>query len=218
MPLRIAAAVILALIATASLAAERVPLSPPPAKPLPVVKISASPNFDKQCPAYFSTGINEDVLPEFAEPYCTCVAGEMEAQGFGGRQVLDFLARVYTEDLTTFMHEYPKGETWMEAFFAAEEQCKNRDYGSNQPPEGNLTQIPAGSWGGNVREGPGQNYRKVATLKQGDRVMLVENTGVIWNEYPWWQIEYGGNFSGYQWGGILCSLNAPMEGIYETCE
>lgn len=212
----IAGALLLAALLAPAFAAERPSI--PPAESLPVVKISASSNFDRQCPAYFETGINQDVMPEFAGAYCTCVAGEMEAQGVGGRPVLDFLARVYSEDLTTFIDEYPKGEAWMQAFFAAEEQCKNRDYGSNQPPpEGNLTQIPAGSWGGIVREGPGQNYRRLASLNQGERVMLLENTGVYSNGFPWWYIEFWGNRTGYQWGGILCSLNAPMEGIYETC-
>jgi hypothetical protein len=216
---RATATCLLAFLSIPALAAERVPLSVPPGKDLPVIKISSSSNFDRLCPAYFRSGNSQDVLPEFADAYCTCVAGNMDAQGLGDRQVLDFLGRVYSEDLTAFIDEYPKGEAWMEAFFAAEEQCKNQDYGSNEPPpQGNMTQIPAGSWGGVVREGPGQNYRKVTTLQQGERVMLIENTGVMWNDYPWWQIEYGANFSGYQWGGILCSLNAPMEGIYETCE
>lgn len=69
-----------------------------------------------------------------------------------------------------------------------------------------------------VRDGPGKNFRKVANLKEGERVTLIENTGKMFNDYPWWKIEFSGRRSGYQWGGILCSLDAPMDGIYETCQ
>jgi hypothetical protein len=112
----------------------------------------------------------------------------------------------------------------MEAFFASAEQCDSQDYGSNEPPPGYDNEpnpppgpIEAGSWGGKVRSGPGQNYRHIASLEQGEHVMLLENTSIYENGFPWWRIEYWGSREGYQWGGILCSLNAPMEGIYESC-
>jgi hypothetical protein len=214
---------LLALLSTAAFAAERVPMSVPAGKGLPIVKVSSSAAFDRACPRYYRQGNDANVSAEFAEPYCNCIASTMESQGLGDPEVMDFLARTYSEDLTAFIDEYPNGDAWMEAFFAAAEQCNNQDYGSNEPPaDGNEPNpppgaIPAGSWGGIVREGPGQNYRRLASLNQGEHVMLLENTGVYSNGFPWWYIEFWGNRTGYQWGGILCSLNAPMEGIYETC-
>lgn len=213
---------LLAGYSAAAVAAERVPMSIPAGKGLPVIAVSSSSAFDRACPAYYRQGNDSNVLPEFADQYCICIAANMESQGLGDRQVMNFLARTYSEDLTAFMHEYPNGEAWMEAFFASAEQCNNQDYGSNEPPPGNEPNpppagIPAGSWGGIVRDGPGQNYRRLASLEQGERVTLLENTGVYSNGFPWWLIEFWGGRQGYQWGGILCSLNAPLEGIYETC-
>lgn len=188
---------------------------------LPVVLASASPAFDRACVNYYQQGNDPDVTADVAQEFCGCIAGNMEAQGLG-REVLAFLARTYSEDLTAFIDDYPNGEAWMEAFFASDEQCKNADYGSNLPPDEQEPNppadgLPAGSWGGIVREGPGQNYRKLASLQQGEHVTLLENTSVYQNGFPWWYIEYWGGRKGYQWGGILCSLNAPMEGIYESC-
>lgn len=198
-------------------------MSVPAGKRLPVLEVSSSAAFDRACPNYYAQGNDANVLPEFAEQYCTCIAGSLEAQGLGDPAVMDFMARTYSEDLTAFIDEYPNGEAWMEAFFAAAEQCNSEDYGSNEPPADNEPNPPpaaiaAGSWGGIVRDGPGQNHRRLASLEQGERVMLLENTGVYWNGFPWWHIEFWGSRTGYQWGGILCSLDAPMEGIYESCD
>ena len=199
---------LLALVSTAAATGER----------LPVLLVSSSNFFDRACPNYYRQGNDPNVMADIADQYCTCIAGGIESQGLG-YEVLDFLGRTYSEDLTTFMHEYPNGEAWMQAFFAAEEQCKNADYGSNEPPpDYNGPNPPPGpieaaSWGGIVRSGPGQNYRKLGTLEQGEHVMLLENTSIMENGYPWWRIEFWGSRAGYQWGGILCSLNEPMQGI-----
>ena len=203
---------LLAPLANAASAGER----------LPVMLVSSSGAFDRACPRYYRQGNDPDVMTSIAAEFCTCIASNVEAQGLGS-EVLDFLARTYSEDLTAFIHEYPNGDAWMEAYFAAEQQCKNNtDFGSNEPPPDQEPNPPPGSieaasWGGVVRDGPGQNYRKLGTLEEGEHVMLLENTSVMWNGYPWWRIEFWGSREGYQWGGILCSLNEPMEGIYETC-
>jgi hypothetical protein len=76
---------------------------------------------------------------------------------------------------------------------------------------------PAGSWGGVVRAGPGMNFAKVTSLKEGDPVTVIENTGVAMNGYPWFKITYGGNKTGFHWGGIMCAVGAPREGLFEVC-
>lgn len=190
---------------------------------LPVLRVSSSGAFDRACVSYYRQGNDPDVLPDIAGEFCACLAAELEGKGLG-RDALAFFARTYSEDLTTFIHEYPDGDAWMEASFRADSQCKNNhDYGSNQPPADIGSNPPPGpieaaSWGGIVREGPGQNYRKLGALEQGEHVMLLENTSVMENGYPWWRIEFWGSREGYQWGGILCSLNEPMEGVYQTCQ
>lgn len=189
---------------------------------LPVIKVSASGSFDRACVNYYRQGNDQDVLPEFASQFCTCMAAEL---GGLGTDALDFFGRTYSEDLTTFIHEYPQGDAWMEASFAADKQCKNADYGSNEPPPGDNEPNPppgpieAASWGGIVRSGPGQNYRRLGTLEQGEHVMLLENTSQMFNGFPWWRIEFWGSREGYMWGGILCGLNGEtIEGTYQSCE
>ena len=180
---------------------------------------SSSGVFDRACPNYYRQGNDPDVMTGIATEFCTCIAGNVEAQGLGS-EVLDFLARSYSEDLTTFIHEYPNGEAWMQAYFAAEEQCKNNtDFGSNEPPAGSGDAFPveAGSWGGIVRSGPGQQYGKVTSLAEGERITLVARSGVWSNDYPWFEIRFRGNRRGFQWGGIICSIGDQVEGTYETC-
>jgi Bacterial SH3 domain len=77
--------------------------------------------------------------------------------------------------------------------------------------------IAAGSWGGIVRNGPGQSYRKVDSLEEGQPVTLMARTDVMENGYPWFKIEYEDGGKGYQWGGILCSPGAERPDLYKTC-
>lgn len=187
----------------------------------PITLVSSSSSFDGACRSYYRQSNDADVLPAIADPFCTCIAGGIEGQGLGP-EVLDFLGRTYSEDLTAFMDEYPNGQAWMDAYFAAEQQCKRSDYGANEPPADQEPNPPpgaveAGSWGDIVRDGPGQNHRKLATLREGERVKLIQNTSVMFDGFPWWMIEYRGGRQGFQWGGILCALDEPMEGVYEAC-
>lgn len=87
------------------------------------------------------------------------------------------------------------------------------------PPPAAYNEFPvaAGSWGGIVRSGPGQEYRKLTALDEGDDVTLLERTGTVWNGYPWFKIAYGNGKHGYQWGGILCAKGTAVPGIFEAC-
>jgi hypothetical protein len=77
--------------------------------------------------------------------------------------------------------------------------------------------VVAGSWGGVVREGPGQDTRKVDSLEEGQEVTLMARTDVIENGYPWFKIAYANDGKGYQWGGILCSAGDERPDLYKTC-
>ena len=77
--------------------------------------------------------------------------------------------------------------------------------------------IEAGSWGGVVRNGPGQSNARVVSLREGERVQLLFNTGIMWNDFPWFLIRFRDGQLGFMWGGILCSRGAQVEGTYQRC-
>ncbi len=77
--------------------------------------------------------------------------------------------------------------------------------------------IEAGSWGGVVRSGPSQSNARLASLREGERVSLLFNTGIMWNDYPWFLIRFRDGQLGFMWGGILCSRGAQVTGTYRTC-
>ena len=88
-----------------------------------VLLASASGAFDKACANYYRQG-NDPEVPEIAAAdFCACLAEEFAGAGLG-IDALDFYARTYSDDLTTFIHEYPEGEAWMQQSFQADTMCK----------------------------------------------------------------------------------------------
>jgi Bacterial SH3 domain len=77
--------------------------------------------------------------------------------------------------------------------------------------------VAAGSWGGVLRDGPGQQYRKIGSLAEGERVTLMARTDVMDGDFPWFKITTQSGQTGYQWGGILCSTGAERPGLFQTC-
>jgi hypothetical protein len=77
--------------------------------------------------------------------------------------------------------------------------------------------FPARSWGGIVRSGPGMEFDKLASLREGDPIVILSRTEVVMNGYPWFRIEYGDRKTGFQWGGIICAVGGPVDGTFETC-
>lgn len=76
---------------------------------------------------------------------------------------------------------------------------------------------PGKSYGGKVRGGPGLQYQQVGSLREGDRIRILNGTGIMMNGYEWFQIRYGNGRTGFQWGGIMCS-KSPHPTIFKTCE
>lgn len=95
----------------------------------------------------------------------------------------------------------------------------NQNHQQNHQQQGNHISFPrkAKSWGGIVRSGPGQHYRKVGSLREGEWVTILERTNEIFQDRPWFKIKYRGGRIGYKWGGILCSVGEFVEGTYQTC-
>jgi uncharacterized protein YraI len=52
-------------------------------------------------------------------------------------------------------------------------------------------ELQVGSWGGNVRSGPGTNYAKIGSLQNGDPVVITKKLSSAGAEYPWFKIQYG---------------------------
>jgi hypothetical protein len=75
----------------------------------------------------------------------------------------------------------------------------------------------AKSWGGVVRSGPGMEFKQVASLKEGENITVIEDAGVEMNGYRWYKIRFGGNRTGFQWGGILCPIGKTVAGAFQSC-
>ena len=86
------------------------------------------------------------------------------------------------------------------------------------PPQNHGVTLPrkAKSWGGIMRAGPGMNYRKLASLREGEWIMILERTDTFMGDYPWFKIKARGRI-GYKWGGILCSVGPQIDGTFQQC-
>ncbi len=75
----------------------------------------------------------------------------------------------------------------------------------------------AQSWGGFVRSGPGETYKKVAKLKEGEKITILSQASApFFQNRPWFKIRYRGR-TGYHWGGIICPIGETIPGTYEVC-
>jgi uncharacterized protein YecT (DUF1311 family) len=76
----------------------------------------------------------------------------------------------------------------------------------------------AGTWGGIVRSGPGQDTAKVASLREGEEVtLLAPPIAVAANDYPWFKIAFRKGETGYMWGGLLCSAGSERPDLFKLC-
>ena len=93
----------------------------------------------------------------------------------------------------------------------------NEDTTSQQPQTG-TAEFPfaAQSWGGIVRSGPGQQYRRDTSLREGEPIVILERSGEQFQGLPWFKISYRGRI-GYHWGGIICPKGQPIAGTFEVC-
>lgn len=72
------------------------------------------------------------------------------------------------------------------------------------------------SYGGVLRSGPGQEFSRVASLREGDSVEIIGDPNVWWNDYKWFKVRTDRGI-GYHWGGILCvPSDTPPAGVYSN--
>lgn len=137
----------------------------------------------------------------------------------GAEKAFDAAKELGTIDAwQAFLANYPTG------FHADLARAYLKKLQDNAPPSlstsSSLTEFPtpAGSWGGIVRDGEGQQYKQVAILPEGTPVSLMGKTETLDNGYPWFKIWFGTDQrKGYMWGGILCSTGAERPDLYKTC-
>jgi hypothetical protein len=91
----------------------------------------------------------------------------------------------------------------------------NAEQGSTSSNGGSYRADTGFSYGGVLRSGPGSNYRRLASLVDGDDVEIIGPTGEWSDGYQWYQVNsrFG---AGFHWGGIFCSQEA-LEGVLTTC-
>lgn len=82
--------------------------------------------------------------------------------------------------------------------------------------------VPKGAaLGGKVRSGPGTEHEQIGSLAESIAVNLEYDTGVMFDGYPWFEISYandnGEHTTGFVWGGILCSNEPDVYGVYGQC-
>ncbi len=77
--------------------------------------------------------------------------------------------------------------------------------------------VQAGSFGGRVRSGPGIAFSSPGSVADGEPIVLIEKTGVLLDGFPWFRIAYENGKSGYQWGGIICSVRVALQGTSGIC-
>lgn len=93
------------------------------------------------------------------------------------------------------------------------------DTGNDAPPPADLGLQPVSgkSWGGKLRGGPGMNFEQVGSLYEGEPVTIIGTSGISMNGYNWFIIRTRGGKEAYQWGGLLCTHERRIAGLYEKC-
>ena len=80
--------------------------------------------------------------------------------------------------------------------------------------EGYVSSMGNFALGGNVRSGPGIQNEKIDSLAYGEPIAIVSRTDVQFEDYEWFEIEYGEGQVGFMWGGIMCSNALHVIGLY----
>ena len=83
---------------------------------------------------------------------------------------------------------------------------------------GNLPGNVGRSLGGKLRAGPGTQYQQVGSLREGEWLTIIRNTGVRFDGYDWFEVALDNGTRGYQWGGIMCVNGPRFDGIFASCQ
>jgi len=75
----------------------------------------------------------------------------------------------------------------------------------------------ANSLGGRLRSGPGLDFITRTVLPAKTPVTLLENTELSLDGYDWFRVETQAGLTGYQWGGVICSIEGVLTGLLRQC-
>lgn len=75
------------------------------------------------CARFTAAGGNDEVMPDLAYPYCGCHLSFFSDRSLGD-DALDFMERMYHEDILSFVDQYPQGSAWFEISLQAESFCR----------------------------------------------------------------------------------------------
>lgn len=70
------------------------------------------------------------------------------------------------------------------------------------------------SWGGKLRSKPSTEAKQTGSLQMGESVTVVEKTGVMFQDFPWFEVTTADGTTGFTWGGILCDKTGQTEGMF----
>jgi len=74
------------------------------------------------------------------------------------------------------------------------------------------------AYGGKLRQGPSMNTPKKASIALGDKITVLEDSGVWMNNYKWFKVRTPRG-TGYLWGGIFCLPGDLLpEGVADNCQ
>lgn len=73
------------------------------------------------------------------------------------------------------------------------------------------------SLGGRIRSGPGMDFITRKLIAPDTPITLIENTDLSMDGYDWFRVETN-EVSGYQWGGVICSIDGKLSGALHQCE
>ncbi|ABD54430.1 SH3 domain-containing protein [Jannaschia sp. CCS1] len=77
--------------------------------------------------------------------------------------------------------------------------------------------IPAYSYGGNLRSGPGMQFGTLGSLPEGTTITIIEETGIYMGDHQWFGVRLFNGQTAYHWGGIICASGAPLNGVFTGC-
>lgn len=72
-------------------------------------------------------------------------------------------------------------------------------------------------FGSIIRSGPDQTAEVLKRVPKGYELTITEQTGMIYNDWQWVEVEFEEFTYGYVWGGTICTTAYRLEGVHFGC-
>ncbi len=159
-------------------------------------------------------GIGSNVAAQGHDERCSAKVGELcgavsASECFSDESKWERLPEECTGDVQTMI------EMEREAGEAGEGEPGGIDRQDVRDLEGNVYGM---SYGGRLRASPDMDSAMVAGLAEGERLRILENTGVEFDGYIWYRV-LTPQGEGFHWGGIFCSdTEESLPGVLSRCQ